>query len=472
MGSLPNIIRQVSSLQKQDKNDSALSSQIRFYIWKNIERILFCDTNMSLSNKCFNATRLVSGSVYRPLLLGPKSISMPSLVLIEKLSTTEKWSFKMEYPSKNIALNTDDLILPDEKENISQNTRERAVPYSKEEIQVILDYVGRFGSNSSTFRLLEEELDRNWKSIQWKYYAFKNGPRIPPDARRRFRRFSKADDERIMNYIKEHGEHDSVFHALTAELNCRDVQVVKKRFIKLTTESKGPKIEMARNLSPGHNTLNTTLPNIIDSPLLKKPKNSKKPYWDVEEDKELLDIVFNNWKEGGFEVNLEEDEYDILCSLDTFKFTLFTEQLPRRPEASNQRWKKYLLPICKSYILKIPDFPESFFEWRKPVLNYIIKNRIENEEDIDAYIIEKEVCPGQTVAAIKHFIKELKHEKVDKADPLYKVCKRRLLNIRNPGINDYKKQFKLGLGQIEEIVKHYETIRKRLEIDQAIKISR
>ena len=162
----------------------------------------------------------------------------------------------------------------------------------------------------------------------------------------------------------------------------------------------------------------------------------------------------------------------MLCSLDTFKFTLFTEQLPRRPEASNQRWKKYLLPICKSYILKIPDFPESFFEWKKAVLNYIIKNRIKNEEDVDAYIIEKEVCPGQTVASIKHFIKELKHEKVDKADPLYKVCKRRLLNIRNPGINDYKKQFKLGLGQIEEIVKHYETIRKRLEIDQVIRNSR
>ena len=51
------------------------------------------------------------------------------------------------------------------------------------------------------------------------------------------------------------------------------------------------------------------------------------------------------------------------------------------------------------------------------------------------------------------------------------VAKRRRLNIRNPGINDYKKQFKLGLGQIEEIVKHYETIRKRLEIDQAIKVS-
>ena len=116
---------------------------------------------------------------------------------------------------------------------------------------------------------------------------------VPPDARRRFRRFSKADDERIMNYIKEHGQHDSVFHVLTAELNCRDVQVVKKRFIKLTTESKGPKIEMARNLHPGHNTLNTTLPNIIKDPLLEKPKNSKKPYWDVEEDKELLDIVFN-----------------------------------------------------------------------------------------------------------------------------------------------------------------------------------
>ena len=168
---------------------------------------------------------------------------------------------------------------------------------------------------------------------------------------------------------------------------------------------------------------------------------------------------------------MQEDEYDMLCSLDTFKFTLFTEQLPRQTENSRQRWKRYILPICKSYVLRIPDFPESFFEWKKDVLNYIIKNKIENHEYVDVYTIEKEVCPGQTVGSIKLFLKELKNEKVDKADPLYKVCKRRLLNIRNPGINDYKKQFKLGLGQIEEIVKHYETIRKRLEIDQAIKVS-
>merc|ERR1712156_610637 len=109
-----------SSLQKHDKNDSILTSQIRFYIWKTSERLLYCDAKMSLSNKCFNATKLLSGSVYRPLLLGSKSISMPSLVLIEKLSTTGKCSFKMEYPSKNVGLNTDDLILSDEKENISQ----------------------------------------------------------------------------------------------------------------------------------------------------------------------------------------------------------------------------------------------------------------------------------------------------------------------------------------------------------------
>ena len=48
-------------------------------------------------------------------------------------------------------------------------------------------------------------------------------------------------------------------------------------------------------------------------------------------------LFFQNWKEGGIEVNLEENEYDMLCSLDTFKFTLFTEQLPRQAEHSRQR---------------------------------------------------------------------------------------------------------------------------------------
>ena len=260
---------------------------------------------MSLSNKCFNATRLLSGSVYRPLLLGPKSISMPSLVLIEKLCTTGKCSFKMEYPSKNIALDINDSKLSEEKQNNSQKSRHR-MPYSQEEIKVILDYVDRFGSNSSTFILLEEELERDWRNIQNKYNVFMNPPSrniVPPDARRRYRRFSKADDERIMSYIKEHGQYSSVFHALTAELNCRYVHEVKKRFIKLTTESEGPKIEMASNIDPGHHTLSSTLPNVIKSPFLEKPKNSKKPYWNVEEDKELLDVIFNVSRRSHFQIS-------------------------------------------------------------------------------------------------------------------------------------------------------------------------
>ena len=260
---------------------------------------------MSLSNKCFNATRLLSGSVYRPLLLGPKSISMPSLVLIEKICTTGKCSFKMEYPSKNVALDINDSKLSEEKENNSQKSRHR-MPYSQEEIKVILDYVDRFGSNSSTFILLEEELDRDWRNIQNKYNVVMNPDLryiVPPDARRRYRRFSKADDEKIINYIKEHGQHSSVFHELSAELNCRYVHEVKKRFLKLTAKSEGPKIEMARNIDPGHHTINTTFTNIIKSPSLEKPQNSKKTYWNVEEDKELLDMVFNVSSRSHFQIS-------------------------------------------------------------------------------------------------------------------------------------------------------------------------
>ena len=132
----------------------------------------------------------------------------------------------------------------------------------------------------------------------------------------------------------------------------------------------------------------------------------------------------------------------------------------------------HILPICKSYVLKIPGFPESYFDWKKDLLGYIIKNRIEDKKDVDAYTIEKEVCPGQTVLSIKQFVCDLKNEKAYKADPLYKTCKRRLKAMKNPGINDFKRSFSLGVAQIEEIVKHYETIKKRLKIDQAIKISR
>ena len=52
-----------------------------------------------------------------------------------------------------------------------------------------------------------------------------------------------------------------------------------------------------------------------------------------------------------------------------------------------------LLPIVKSYVLKIPEFPEKYFHWKEEIMKIIIENQIVFEDDLDAHKIEKRNVP-------------------------------------------------------------------------------
>jgi len=274
-----------------------------------------------------------------------------------------------------------------------------------------------------------------------KYYNLKRLHTIEQSKTRRlYRRFSKADDEMIMNYIEKHGEHDYVFLELASELNLRYVQQVKTRFSRLTSG-----ISLAREKTRNKRKNDVT----TDAP--KNPGEPRK-IWTIEEDKQLLDIVFKNVPK------MESEEYETLCSLDSFKFTSLTDELPRKPETPRQRWKRRLLPIVKSYVLKIPEFPEKYFHLKEEIIQYIIENEIECKDDIDAIKIEKEMFPGQTVGSIKQFINSLENDKLDKHEPLYEVCKRRDLFYL---INDHFQNSYHSIEQLQEIAKHYDMITKK-----------
>ena len=79
-------------------------------------------------------------------------------------------------------------------------------------------------------------------------------------------------------------------------------------------------------------------------------------------------------------------------------------ELPRNIENCRGRWKQVILPICKTYVLGNPGFPENYLDWKKDVVKYIVEHKIEDRNDVDAYLIEKDLCPGQTVASIKKFV--------------------------------------------------------------------
>ena len=164
------------------------------------------------------------------------------------------------------------------RQKTCQNPKDK---YTPEEVELILNYVDLYGCNSSTFKILEEELGRYYKNIQVKYYNLKRLTTIEQsETRRLYRRFSKADDEMILKYIEKHGGHDYVFLELASELNLRYVQQVKTRFSKLTSGNSLPR-EKARTKRKNGVTTDTS-----------KHESEPRKVWTIEEDKQLLDIVF------------------------------------------------------------------------------------------------------------------------------------------------------------------------------------
>ena len=84
----------------------------------------------------------------------------------------------------------------------------------------------------------------------------------------------------IMKYIEKYGEHDYVFLQLASELNLRYVQQVKTRFSKLTSRASLPR---QKGKVKKKNDVTTDTPKIQSEP---------RKIWTIEEDKQLLDIVF------------------------------------------------------------------------------------------------------------------------------------------------------------------------------------
>jgi len=160
---------------------------------------------MSFPVKCLLSSNLAVLSVSLPLSLASKFIQPQCLILIKRFCTTDKYAFKIEYPSKNLELNTNclptDVKCLFQKENshrqkICRNPQDK---YAPEEVELMLNYVDLYEYNSSTFKILEEKLGRYYKNIQVKYYTLKRLDTIEQsEIRRLYRRFSKADDEMTM----------------------------------------------------------------------------------------------------------------------------------------------------------------------------------------------------------------------------------------------------------------------------------
>jgi len=452
---------------------------------------------MSLPTKCLNAVRHTTIYVNRPIKLVPRAFNNSCPALIEKFSTTTECKFKTEHPSNNeskpratfkieypspkiekIPNGTSDLEQK-EKNDRRLEFANHGEKYTPEEEKLILNFVEQHGDNVNTFKLLEGELARYYRNIQYKFNAMKK-PRketLPGNYRQANRRFSKADDEMILNYVNEHGEYFVVFKEIADQLNVRWWKGVQRRYNILMSEKPLQRDKNRQSPLKGKPKPDGPAFNNLESlviPMRKTesgdekniwPNNYTTTLWTIEEDKRLLDIVMKDTQKVIFKGHIQDD-YEVLCSLEAVNFTSMSKEheLPRKVENCRGRWKQVILPICKTYVLGNPGFPENYLDWKKNVVNYIVDNKIEDKNDIDAYEIEKNLCPGQTVASIKKFVNGIYQtsRKYDETEPLFMTCSRRfskdgkLILINNDFRNYFHKE-----NHIQEVVDHYKVIARK-----------
>lgn len=155
---------------------------------------------------------------------------------------------------------------------------------------------------------------------------------------------------------------------------------------------------------------------------------------------------------------INTNEFDVLCSLESWNFEVGSVELPRTVSACSLRWKTVLLPILKTHSLAPPKFPQCYFQWMTDVLNHIVNESIKDVDEIDFYSLEKEVCPGQTVASLKQFVKNVKLNK-SSDEPLHKTCLRRLDNpLPRFLTNESANGVRLKIKRIEETVNIYKLL--------------
>ena len=64
------------------------------------------------------------------------------------------------------------------------------------------------------------------------------------------------------------------------------------------------------------------------------------------------------------------------------------------------------------------------------VLTHIVKENVKTFDDIDFDHLLRHVCPGQTIASVKHFVHNVSRE--NSGEPLHVICSDRMNNPKAP----------------------------------------
>ena len=184
------------------------------------------------------------------------NVGVSQLMLSNEFSSTTVKQFQFEYPKtirgvsktkagsptgdgkKDIENKSEDVRSEDKARKIrSRSSRKNFTP---KEDRFILDYVEKFGNKQSTFQALCEQLDRkHYYNIKMRYMRLtqKTDLSVIDLDITKHARFTKAEDEMILQYVREYGYHIQVFKILSTKLKSRYWQVIQKRYSRIISDS-------------------------------------------------------------------------------------------------------------------------------------------------------------------------------------------------------------------------------------------
>ena len=184
------------------------------------------------------------------------NVGVSQLMLSNEFSSTTIKQFQFEYPKatrgvpktkaatptgdgkKDIENESKDVRSKDKARKIrSRSSRKNFTP---KEDSLILDYVKKFGNEQSTFQALCEQLDRkHYYNIKTRYMKLTQDTDLSVIdlVISKHARFTKAEDEIILKYVREYGNHPQVFKILSSKLKSRLWQVIQKRYSRIISDS-------------------------------------------------------------------------------------------------------------------------------------------------------------------------------------------------------------------------------------------
>ena len=185
------------------------------------------------------------------------NVGVSQVMLSHEFSSTTVNQFQFEYPKtthavsktkaattptgdgkKDIENEPKDVRSEDKARKIrSRSSRKNFTP---KEDKFILDYVEKFGDKQSTFQALCEQLNRkHYHNIKTRYMRLtqETDLSVIDLVITKHARFTKAEDEIILEYVREYGDHPQVFKMLSTKLKCRLWQVIQKRYSRIISDS-------------------------------------------------------------------------------------------------------------------------------------------------------------------------------------------------------------------------------------------